>query len=197
MSINLATTSAAQAALEVATRFYSPALLNHSIRAYLWGVSYGARHGVVFDDELYFVSAVLHDIGLTAEFDSHTRPFEEARGHLAWVIGTADGWPRERCRRAEEIIVQHMRARVPATEDPESHLLQIAAGWDVAGHHATEFPMELRAEVLGSYPRLGFSPEFLMLSKDQAARKPDSAAAAKIHNDLASRIAANPLDGPA
>jgi hypothetical protein len=89
-----------------------------------------------------------------------------------------------------------MRTGVRATEDPESHLLQIAAGWDVAGHHATEFPMELRAEVLGSYPRLGFGAEFLALCKDQAARKPNSAAAGPIDDELASRIAANPLDDP-
>jgi hypothetical protein len=47
----------------VATRFCSPALLNHSVRSYLWGVTYGIAHGIAFDDELYYVSALLHDIG--------------------------------------------------------------------------------------------------------------------------------------
>ena len=58
-------TRAATAALSVATRFYSPALLNHCIRSYLWGAMYGAAHGIAFDAELYYVSALLHDIGLT------------------------------------------------------------------------------------------------------------------------------------
>ena len=73
-------TPAATAALSVATRFYSPALLNHCIRSYLWGTMYGAAHGITFDDELYYVSALLHDIGLTEAFDSHTLAFEEAGG---------------------------------------------------------------------------------------------------------------------
>jgi hypothetical protein len=34
-------TPAAEAARSVATRFYSPALLNHTIRSYLWGAMYG------------------------------------------------------------------------------------------------------------------------------------------------------------
>ena len=38
-------TPTATAALAVATRFYSPALLNHSVRSYLWGAMYGTAHG--------------------------------------------------------------------------------------------------------------------------------------------------------
>ena len=45
-------TPAATAALSVATRFYSPALLNHCVRSYLWGAMYAAAHGIAFDDEL-------------------------------------------------------------------------------------------------------------------------------------------------
>src|SRR5689334_23087910 len=64
-------TPAAEAALSVATRFCSPALLNHCVRSYLWGAMYGTAHGIAFDDELYYVAALLHDIGLTEAFDSH------------------------------------------------------------------------------------------------------------------------------
>src|SRR5262245_10303651 len=80
-------TAAAAAALSVATRFYSPTMLNHTIRSYLWGAMYGSAHGIAFDDELFYVSALLHDIGLTEGFDSHRLPFEAAGGHVAWVVG--------------------------------------------------------------------------------------------------------------
>src|SRR5436190_643192 len=86
-------TPAAEAALSVATRFYSPALLNHCVRSYRWGAMYGTAHGIAFDDELFYVSALLHDIGLTEAFDSYGLPFEEAGGRLAWVFGVAAGWP--------------------------------------------------------------------------------------------------------
>ena len=186
----------AEAALSVATRLYTPALRNHCVRSYLWGTMYGAAHGIAFDDELYYVSAVLHDIGLTEAFDSHRLPFEEAGAQLAWVFGVASGWPEERAARASEIIVLHMREDVSPAADPESHLLQVATSWDVVGRHREEFPPDARGQLLALYPRLGFGPEFLATFEDQARRKPASAAAASVENDLAGRIAANPLEGP-
>jgi hypothetical protein len=188
-------TPAAEAALTVATRFYTPALFNHCARSYLWGVNYAAAHGIAYDDELYFVSSMLHDIALTDPFDSHRVAFEEAGGDLAWVFGVAAGWPADRAARAEEIIVLHMRDDVAADVDPESHLLQIATAWDVAGRRPEEFGSQARAEVLVSYPRLGFGEAFLACFEDQARRKPEGAAAAAVASGGATRIRANPLDG--
>jgi hypothetical protein len=188
-------TPAAKAAFSVAARFYSPALLNHCIRAYLWGAMYSAAHNVAFDDELFYVSAMLHDIGLTDPFDSHRLAFEVAGGDLAWVFGVAAGWPAERAERAAEIIVLHMRDDVHHSADPEAHLLQVATSWDVAGRHPEEFPLEARAEILARYPRQGFGSEFLACFEDQARRKPGSAAAASMASNGAGRMKSNPLDG--
>ncbi|WP_432925616.1 HD domain-containing protein [Microbispora sp. CA-135349] len=187
-------TPAAAAALAVATRFCSPALLNHSIRSYLWGAGYARAHGIGFDDELYYVSSLLHDIGLTETFDSHEVPFEEAGGRLAWVFGTSAGWPPERAAHAEKIIVVHMRDAVAASEDPESHLLQVATSWDVSGRRPEEFPADVRAAVLARHPRLGFGAEFLAAFEGQARRKPGCAAAGSVAGGVSARIAANPLD---
>ncbi|SBS77400.1 putative cyanamide hydratase [uncultured Mycobacterium sp.] len=187
-------TPAAAAAVSVATRFYSPALFNHCARSYLWGASYAAAHGITFDDELYFVSAMLHDVALTDPFDSHRVAFEEAGGDLAWLFGVAAGWPSDRAARAEEIIVLHMRDDVAAAVDPESHMLQVATAWDVAGRRPDEFAPGVRGDVLAQYPRLGFGEEFLACFEDQARRKPAGAAAAAIASGGAARIRANPLD---
>nr|WP_135459895.1 HD domain-containing protein [Mycobacterium sp. DL99] len=187
-------TPAAAAALAVATQFYSPALLNHCIRSYLWGSTYAAAHDITFDNELYYVSALLHDIGLTGPFDSHRVSFEEAGGDLAWVFGVAAGWPADRAARATEIIVLHMRDDVSAAVDPESHLLQVATGWDVVGRRPEEFPTATRADILARYPRQGFGSEFIACFEDQARRKPGGAAAASVANNGAERIRANPLD---
>jgi hypothetical protein len=141
------------------------------------------------------VSALLHDIGLTEAFDSHKLAFEEAGGDLAWVFGVAAGWPADRAARATEIIVLHMRDDVPASVDPESHILQVATSWEVVGRRPEEFPPETRAEILDRYPRQGFGTEFLACFEDQSRRKPGSAAAASVAKDAAGRIAANPLEG--
>jgi hypothetical protein len=111
------------------------------------------------------------------------------------VFGVAAGWPAGRAARATEIIVLHMRDDVSSNADPESHILQVATGWDVVGRRPEEFPAGARAEILARYPRQGFGDEFLACFEDQARRKPASAAAASVANNAAGRIKANPLDG--
>ena len=85
--------AAATAALAVATEYCSPALLNHSVRSYLWAAEYARRHDIEVDHELLYVAAVLHDLGLVAPFDSHLIEFEHAGGHVAWVFAAGAGWP--------------------------------------------------------------------------------------------------------
>ena len=187
-------TAATRTALEVATTYCSPALLNHSVRSYLWGAAWGAMKGIDFDPELLYVAAVLHDLGLTPEFDNHTLTFEAAGGHVAWVFGAGAGWPVARRARLAEVIVRHMWREVDVNEDPEGHLLELATTVDIVGYQSDRYPETLRAEVLDRYPRAGLSGEFVACFEDQAKRKPESSAAGAIGRGIAGLIARNPLD---
>ena len=42
----------------------TPALLNHSSRAYTWGGAIAALHGITFDRELLYPAATFHDTGI-------------------------------------------------------------------------------------------------------------------------------------
>ncbi|GHB69858.1 cyanamide hydratase [Streptomyces cirratus] len=185
---------AGRAALEVASEYADATLLHHSVRSYAFGAWYARRHDLTHDAELFYVSALLHDLGLTAPFDSHTLPFEEAGGHVARVLTAGLGWPAARRARVEEVIVLHMRDDVTAAQDVESHLLQVGTSADVSGLRVGDFPEPFLAELLAEYPRLGFGKAFLTLVEDQAERKPDCAAAAYVAGGAEGRIAANPLD---
>ncbi|MFI6499157.1 HD domain-containing protein [Nonomuraea typhae] len=188
-------TAACRLALEVATEFHSPSLLNHSIRAYLFAAAHGQGHGIGFDAELLYVASMLHDIGLTREFDSHTVPFEEAGGHVAWVFGAGAGWPAERRRRAAEVIIRHMwdAADVPE-DDPEGRLLELSTAMDISGRQTGEIPEPLRSEVLARHPRLDLVKEFAACMTEQGARKPDSIAAGFVRGGIADKLAGNPLN---
>jgi hypothetical protein len=190
-------TDVARAALEVATEYCSPALVNHCLRSYIWAVAYAERTGIGFDAELLYVSAMLHDIGLVPEFDSLTVPFEFAGGHVAWVFGAGAGWPPERRRRVSDVIVRHMWNEVDVTVDPEGHLLELATGLEISGRHPEWWPQEFRDGVLRALPRLGLRAEFLRCFQEQAMRKPEGTAAQAVANGIANRLAANVLDqGP-
>ncbi|GAA3123773.1 HD domain-containing protein [Planomonospora alba] len=187
-------TPACRAALEAATAYCTPSLLGHSVRAYLWAAAYAQARDIAFDAELLYVAAMFHDIGLVAEFDSRTVPFEEAGGHVAWVFAAGAGWPVERRRRVSEVIVRHMWDEVDVTADPEGHLLELSTGLDISGRRPEDWPAELRAEVLARYPRLEIGKEFTACILEQGERKPDSLAGRFVRGGVADRIAANPLD---
>ena len=185
---------AAESALEVAMAYSSTSLLHHCRRSYVWAAAYAVEHRIAFDPELLFVSAMLHDIGLTVAFDNHALPFELAGGHVAWVFGAGAGWPEPRRRRAAEIIVRHMWDFVDVAEDPEGFLLEIATALDISGRNPHWWSSELRTEVVADFPRLDLGTEFTACFAAEAARKPDSSAASAIASGISDRIAANVLD---
>jgi hypothetical protein len=187
-------TAACRGALEVASAYCSPALLNHSIRSYVWAAAYAKDSGLAFDAELLYVSAVLHDIGLVAAFDNHGLPFEEAGGHVAWVLTAGAGWPEQRRQRAADIIGKHMWTDVDVNEDVEGFLLERSTGVDISGRNCDDFTDEFCAAVLARYPRLSLASEFVACLQDQAIRKPHSSAAAVMRRGVANRLADHPLD---
>jgi hypothetical protein len=83
---------------------------------------------------------------------------------------------------------------VDVAEDAEGYLLEIATGLDISGANPQWWPADLRAEVLADFPRLGLGPEFTACFAAEAARKPDSSAAAAMANGIAGRIERNTLD---
>lgn len=185
--------AAAVAAREVAAQYCSTALLNHSVRAHLWGVWYARDQGIAVDEELLYVAAMLHDLGLVDAFDSHRVDFEYAGGHVAWAFAAGAGWPVRRRERAAEIIVAHMLPEVDPAIDPEGHVLEVSTGIDISGR-SIAVPSGLRAQVLEAFPRAGLAQEFTACFADQAARKPAGTAAAAMRSGLAERIVTNPLD---
>lgn len=187
-------TPAAFAAREVAASYCSPALFNHCARSYAWATAFAADAGHRYDEELLYVAATLHDLGLTAAFDNHELPFEKAGGHVAWVFGAAAGWPPARRTRVAEVIVRHMWDDVDPARDLEGHLLELATSLDISGRRAEQLDPWLRAAVLSRWPRLDLAEQFTACFVDQSRRKPHSAAAAAVARGIAERIAVNPLD---
>jgi hypothetical protein len=177
------------------TEYCSPALANHCARAYLWAAHLAATRGMTVDTELLYVAAMLHDLGLVAEFDNHTLPFEVGGGHVAAVFAAGAGWPAERRRRVAGVIVAHMADAVDPDADPEGFLLERATAFDISGRAPEDFPDDLRSAALDRYPRLDLAAQFLACFEEQARRKPDSTAAAAVRSGIAERLVANPLEG--
>jgi hypothetical protein len=175
-------------------RTASPAFLtNHSFRSHAWAIALAERDRVRFDSELLYVAALLHDIGLLAQYDTG-RCFEEDGAHVAAELAVGEGWPAERSEALAEAIRLHTAIDISLEDGPEAYLLWHATGVDVTGHRYGEIDVDTVFAVVASYPRLDFARGFTELVADQAARKSGCWANRVIEGGLAERIAAAPFE---
>jgi hypothetical protein len=189
-------TRACAASMWVAREYCSVVLLNHSVRSFVWASAVADLDGVDHDPELLFVSAMLHDIGLTRHFDNHSLPFEVAGGHVARVFAAGLGWSEARGIRAAEVIERHMWPSVDPLVDAEGYLLEVGTSVDIAGARADEMPADLRDVSLSRWPRAGLAAEFTSCFRDQGRRKPGSRTADRA-DAVARLLAQHPFDDPA
>jgi hypothetical protein len=187
--------AAARAALEFATEYHTPSLLNHVLRSWFWAEGFASVEGLHgIDRELLYVSAVLHDIGIVPAFDNHTLAYEDAGGHVAKALTAGAGWRPERRTRAHEVIVRHNWPEVDPAFDPEGHLLEAATALDISGVRPDALPREFLREVVTAFPRLDLAAEFTACVTDQAERKPGTAAQRIVERGVAGKLRSNPLE---
>ena len=177
--IRIPDTRAASEALDLCSAVSSPALRNHCLRTYLWGCLLSSARSISFDEELFYIASVLHDLGLTERHNG-----KEPRAHCFAVEGacaardftTARGWPEARSDAVFEAISLHLNVRVDLKCGVEAHLLHEGAALDVIGARLAEIAPANAQTVLGRYPRLGFKRELHEAMKLQCHARPRSRA---------------------
>jgi hypothetical protein len=170
-----------------------PFLTNHCFRSHAWAVTLAERDRVHFDAELLYIAALLHDLGLIAQFDTG-RCFELDSAAAAANLAAEANWSQERCDALAEAIRLHVALEEELCGGPEAFLLWHATGLDVVGHRYGELDRRTIAAVVAAYPPLDFKRGFTDLLLDQAGRKPGCWAANAVENGIAGRIHASPLD---
>jgi hypothetical protein len=155
-------------------------------------VALGERDKLRFDAELLYVAALLHDLGLVAEFDTG-RCFEVDGAAAAADLAAAAGWSEERRDALAEAIRLHVALEEELGEGPEAYLLWHATGLDVVGHRLHDLDRRAIESIVARYPRLDFKRGFTDLLRDQAARKPSCWAASAIRGGIVERMEAAPF----
>lgn len=168
---------AAREAREVAGQMRPEMLVNHSHRTYAWAAVLAAHEGVSYDEEVVYVSSLLHDYGLASEHDG------KAPGTCFTLIGAgavqdagrAGGWDEERCREAAEIVTMHMNLRIPST-CVEARLVTAATQLDVIGQGFWRVHPDTVDAVLTRYPRSGVKDGMIERFQTQARANPGTRA---------------------
>jgi hypothetical protein len=151
-------------------RTSSPALLNHSRRAYAWGAAIAALHHIKFDRELLYMAAMFHDTGLPSPVP-HV-DFTVRSAALAREFTDRHGVSADDRELIANAIALHHTPGVNLESGAEAYLLSAGAGVDVFGLRSYEVPDTIRRSVVRNYPRLGFKREFARLWRAEAKQVP-------------------------
>lgn len=195
-AIRIPDSAVAQRASAHAKALSEPWLYNHCVRTYLWGAMLAQSDRIAFDEELFYVASILHDLGLT---DTHRCQgqscacFAVVGARAAQTFASNMGWERERTQRLAEAISLHLNVRVGLDHGPEAHLLQAGAGLDLIGTRVHEIGQANVRAVLLAHPRIGVQDAFVTTMKEQARVQPDSRAAFLVRLGFIGLLRSGPL----
>jgi HD domain len=148
----------------------TPALLNHSSRAYTWGAALAALRGITFDRELLYMAAMFHDTGIPSPVPDVD--FTVRSAALAREFSERHHVPGDVRELVANAIAMHYTPGVDLESGAEAYLLSAGASVDVFGLRSNEIPDTVRQSVILQSPRLGFKREFAGLLREEAKQVP-------------------------
>ena len=172
--IRLPDSALAHKAVDLASRVSPDVVRTHVLRTFVFGSLVGKEQGLRYDEELFFLGAVLHDLGLTAEFRSNER-FEVAGADAAASFLQEEGVTLERREIVWDAIALHTSVGIASRKRPEIALVHIGAGVDVLGMGLDTLPPTLVAETIEALPRHDFKNAFFAALVETLAQAPQSA----------------------
>src|SRR5580704_16478011 len=173
--IRIPDSALAKKAVDLSLRV-SPAVVHaHVMRTFVFGALVGQAQKLRYDEELFFLAAVLHDLGLTQQFRGLER-FEVVGADAANAFLKDQGVGAERREIIWDAIALHTSVGIASRKRPEIALVHIGAGVDVIGLELDKLPPELVAQTLEALPRHDFNKAFFSILVDTIAQAPQSAA---------------------
>ena len=150
-------------------------LFNHSSRVYYFSAATGKRTGLTFDPELLYVSAMFHDMGLTAKHSSAKDRFEVDGANAAREFLSQHRIPQQDIDTVWTSIALHTTPGVPQYMHPVVALLTNGVEMDVLGIAYSEFSDADREAIVAAYPRTEhFKEDIIQAFYDNIKHKPDT-----------------------
>ncbi|KXY12726.1 HD domain-containing protein [Bacillus sp. FSL K6-0067] len=161
-------------AQEILREYGNDLLWNHSNRVYLFGALQGKKAGLKYDEELLYVSALFHDLGLTKKFSSPDKRFEVDGANAARSFLQQHGMDNESIRLVWDSIALHTTIGIAEYKEPQVSLIYSGVGYDVMGDGYDEISEEIREQVVSAFPRDNFKQKILPAFLEGFAHKPET-----------------------
>jgi hypothetical protein len=172
--IKLPDSKLARDATDYARGLSAPLVFNHVLRTYLFGELLGRGKQLKFDSELFYLGAVLHDLGQTERFMGKQR-FEVDGADAAAAFLNDKGAPKELIEVVWDAVALHTSVGIVERKRPEIALVSAGAGADVVGFGMDQLPRVSVAEVIAAFPRPGFKKAYQQVMTEIVVRKPETA----------------------
>jgi len=172
--ITIPDSSAATQAVAQAYEVEDPQVFRHSARSFVFAELISQARSIKHDPETVFISAILHDIGLSKEYPAPHQRFEIAGADIAkgLVAGAHAGSPQAQI--AWDAVVLHSIYSIARFKEPEVMLVSAGVITDVGAAFVPFLQKSAVQQVLAALPRAGFNAAFLTVLTDYARRKPDT-----------------------
>ena len=157
--VRLVDSEVARMATELSRTVYPPYLFNHAVRTFLFGSLAGRALGQKVDEELLYLACILHDLGLTENFEGDA-PFEIQGAEAAKRFLEEHAYPKERIGIVWDGIAMHT-SPIGQFKQPEIALVGEGAGADVIEPDFSRIKKGDVEEILAAFPRLKFKDAFV------------------------------------
>ncbi|AFU70365.1 nitrile hydratase, putative [Psychroflexus torquis ATCC 700755] len=151
-------------AIEEANDIYTPILLKHCYRTFFWSAGIAISEGIKTDNELIFISSILHDSGLTDKHNSvcSSQCFANYGGDYAKDFVLNKGINMNKANLIKRAIDMHLYPDVDKKKfGNESYLLSKGAAIDVIGSHSFQLPNAFINKTQNEYSRINFKQDII------------------------------------
>lgn len=162
------------ATMDYARRVSDPFLFNHVMRSYVFAEIAGQAQTARYDREVLFVSAVLHDLGLTDVVPYRER-FEVEGADAAKAFLSGLGMTDRDLDTVWDAIALHTSVGIAQRKGAEIAICQLGIAVDVGVVPLDLISGPLVAAVLEAYPRLGFKQAIVAALSGVHDRNPAAA----------------------
>lgn len=155
-----------------------PVLIGHCMRTWALGAALLGPRWADCDQEVVYVAAALHDLGLVAdELPAGTASgFQDIGADACAELVRAQTGDALRAELARAAAALHLELGSAGDPRPEVAAVHLGAAADVLGARVDQLPAGLLDAVLDAYPRTGFADWLAGAMRHEADRRPASTA---------------------
>jgi hypothetical protein len=164
----------ANQATELLMEYGTELLYNHSLRVFVFASLQGQQKKITYQDELLYVSAVFHDLGLTAHYSSQDKRFEVDSANAARDFLKGHGLTGQALQVVWDSVALHTTPGIAEYKEAEVALLNFGVALDVVGRGYERLSEQARKAIVQQFPRTGFKKMIIPAFYQGFAHKPDT-----------------------